>query len=225
MTYLIGINGKKGSGKDTACDFIREWASTRDMTVERRGFADLLKLSFARLFLPDMSRQEAIIWCDELKQDSTLSIAWSRGDRGADTVTSIYHSISGRQALQRYGTEGHREIFGDDFWVDTLLPDEDWEMNFSPTFGGFGVTPDFAVITDLRFENEASQIKRLGGQIWVIEREHHDEENPDPHPSEAPLPDYLVNRRIINNGYRLEGFRDMVNMAMQDGYDNLIEQK
>jgi len=57
MTHLIGINGKKGSGKDTACDFIRTWAADRNMTVERRGFADLLKWSIARLFIPDIARQ------------------------------------------------------------------------------------------------------------------------------------------------------------------------
>jgi len=37
-------------------------------------------------------------------------------------LIAIEHSITGRQALQRYGTEGHRDVFGEDFWVDALLP-------------------------------------------------------------------------------------------------------
>jgi hypothetical protein len=221
MTHLIGINGKKGSGKDTACDFIRTWAADRNMTVERRGFADLLKWSFARLFIPDIARQEAVNWCDDLKQEGTaLVLSWSRETLG--TVTTIQHAITARQALQRYGTEGHRDIFDDDFWVDSLLPLENWEVNFISTFGGLQASelPDFAVITDLRFENEAVRIKKLGGEIWQIKRKDHEEENPDQHASEVPLPVDLVDHVLLNNGYRLEGFREVVEASMETYHGN-----
>jgi hypothetical protein len=223
MTDLIGVNGKKESGKDTAYGFIRQWANANELAAERRGFADLLKWSFARLFLPDCSREEAVIWCNELKNDSRVQISWGRIDQH-ETYTSVLHEISGRQALQRHGTEGGREIFGDDFWVDSILPKEGWEKNFQTSaFGSLisnGEPAEFAVITDLRFENEARRIKELGGQIWKIERQdHHDD---DEHASEQPLPDELVDRVIVNNGVRMAPFHENVVRAMDEVFGERV---
>ena len=190
---LLGLHGPKGVGKDTACGFVSEWASTRGISVSRRGFADALKLSFARLFIPDIAPEEAVAWCDELKQDSTLSVAWQRVD-DAYTETTITHRISGRQALQRFGTEGHRNVFGDDFWIDALLPvRDDWIKNFRPMLGP---EPDIAVVTDVRFPNEAERIKELGGLIWRLEGRT---TSPDIHLSEMPLPPGYIDRTIVND--------------------------
>lgn len=205
MTTLIGLNGRRGSGKDTAFGYLREWATERGLSAHRRGFADSLKLSFSRLFIPNISLEEAVLWCDELKMppsssmDSLLTIAWGHVDRHG-TNTRIQHSINGRQALQRYGTEGHRDVFGDDFWVDALLPanlnvDRPWPYNFRGPLTA--EPPDIAVITDVRFPNEAERVRQLGGQIWRIDRGG---DLNDFHASEQDLPEDLVNVTIYNDG-------------------------
>lgn len=210
MAILIGLTGRRGVGKDTAFGYIEEWAAERGVSARRRGFADSLKLSFARLFIPNISLDEAVIWCDELKMapgsgtKSDLLISWGKYDRHG-TWTEILHQISGRQALQRYGTEGHRDVFGADFWVDALLPthsiiDEHdlpvgpaWPWNFRGQLDP--EPPDIAVITDTRFENEAKRIRMLKGYVLEVIR---DTGNDDGHISEAGLPSDLVDWSIRN---------------------------
>lgn len=144
MTILIGLHGRRGAGKDAAFDAIHSWAAERGIRAARRGFADYLKLSFARLFIPTMSLQEAVQWCDELKTEeslSQLSIQWQRGD-AQQTRTAIIHQLTGRQALQRYGTEAHRDTFGTDFWVDALLPVPDTQFVKPHGINGEPITKD-----------------------------------------------------------------------------------
>jgi len=212
MSILIALNGRRGAGKDTAFGYIQEWASARGVSAHRRGFADALKQSFARMFIPDISVEEALMWCDELKADSLLTVSWERSD-SFSTLTEVTHKISGRQALQRYGTEGHRDVFGDDFWVDVLLPEETihddlegivptWPYNFRGPLSA--EPPEICVITDCRFPNEALRVKALGGEVWEIDRI--DMELDDSHASEVPLPPELIDHTLPN----LEGDRLML---------------
>jgi hypothetical protein len=195
VTVLIGLNGRRGAGKDTAFGFIQEWAAERGLHAARRGFADLLKLSFARLFIPDCSIDEAVSWCDTLKEDSDLELSWTRED-AHQTLTTIQHRITGRQALQRHGTEGHRDVFGPDFWIDALLPiGGDISHNFSGPFDQ--KFPEICCVTDTRFENEARRIRERGGVVVEIVR---GKENQDQHISEVPLPADLIDTEIWNDG-------------------------
>lgn len=205
IPLLIGLAGKRGSGKDTAFECIKE--ITPHLKVVRRGFADKLKLSFARIFYPNINLEDALELCNAFKEDGFLDLAVESG-RGAHT--------SGRVALQRYGTESHRapELFGDDFWVDALLPFpypheivSGWSNNFD--------NADIAVITDVRFINEAERVNDLGGLVWKIVRPE-SEKVEDSHASEVVLPDDLVHTVIENNGsiQRLKN-------TLYDKYDNL----
>jgi hypothetical protein len=58
--------------------------------------------------------------------------------------------------LQRYGTEAHRDVFGEDFWVTQAM-------------NGLAVTSRI-VFTDVRFPNEAAAIDRKGGHVIRLER-------------------------------------------------------
>lgn len=217
MSILLGLNGRRGAGKDTAFSFVQDWANERGVSAHRRGFADALKLSFGRIFIPDISLEEAINWCDELKAEesgSLLSVTWSRLD-DFYTKTSITHQITGRQALQRYGTEGHRDVFGPDFWVDALLPTQtlegeddayripSWPLNFRGPLSA--EPPEICAVTDCRFENEALRIKTLGGHVWEIVRP--DQVVYDDHSSEKALPINLIDEQIINAERDLEVLR------------------
>jgi hypothetical protein len=216
MTVLIGLTGNKGSGKDTAYQFIRNWAADRGARSGRAGFADALKLSFSRIFIPDCSMDEAIQWCDTLKESSELVIQWDRFSAD-QTLTTVSHQITGRQALQRFGTEGHRQVFGDTFWIDVLLPktasfdfkdgpqerpSPTWESNFISRMdelqNPFSMEPpEICVVTDVRFANEAERIKEFNGQIWEIYRSGR--ESDDTHASEQGVPTEMIDKTIYNS--------------------------
>lgn len=240
MTNLIGLNGRRGAGKDTAFGLLHQWLSERGVSSARRGFADALKLSFARMFIPTISLDEAVIWCDELKQDadlgrdpSFLTVRWG-GASDDGTVTHVEHRITGRQALQRYGTEGHRDVFDDNFWVDALLPtDAVYDENENETgprwpwnFVGFSVSsflqdsqpPDVAFVTDCRFPNEAQRIRELDGKVWALMPVGWPEREQDGHASETPLPDDLVSRYIRNPFDDLDGFRSALIYAYEEDF-------
>ena len=185
---LIGISGGRGSGKDTAYGIISEWAGENNLTSARRAFADPLKWSFARIWFPDISLEDAVEWCEKIKHNSVI-----------DAGNGV--SVTGRQALQHYGYEAHREIFGESFWIDQVVPITNWRDKFSND----GRLTDICVVTDVRFENEARRIRDAGGVVWNIER---DTGIIDSHSSEAGIEKSLIDYTIINTD--LAGFKAQV---------------
>jgi len=110
----------------------------------------------------------------------------------------VDYQMTIREYLQRYGTESHREVFGTDFWVDMALPiDTDH-------------SDKLLVVTDVRFPNEATRVKDLGGQVWKIERET--ETAHGDHPSEQDL-DQWVDVFVDNTG-SLYDLRQTLNRLM-----------
>jgi len=168
---LVGLNGLKGSGKDTVGDYLVE-----EYGFERLSFAAKLKDSAAALFDIDPKVWEAG------KNDPRAIVS-------IDIVVNhiaqeqIKKSITVREFLQRYGTEAHRDIFGQDFWIDYAVKGIDPNKNY--------------VFTDARFENELTRIKQLGGynaqivRLWA--------NNKDTHASEAPPPLHLIDYKIEND--------------------------
>jgi hypothetical protein len=71
-------------------------------------------------------------------------------------------SVTVREFLQRYGTEAHREVFGDSFWLDVI----ERRMTELAT----GVVPWKIVVTDVRFDNEAALIRKHGGIVVEVYR-------------------------------------------------------
>ena len=88
-----------------------------------------------------------------------------------------------RPLLQRMGTEVGREMFGEDFWVNHALSS----------------IPDGAkvVFADVRYPNEADAVRKLGGQVWRIERDGYGPAND--HTSEHALNKYNFDQRIYND--------------------------
>ena len=181
---LIGLNGSKGSGKDTVGQYLVE-----EYGFTRLSFADKLKQSAAALF--DITVE---MW-EEWKNDDSMKVAvykagddiWFPTPEGPQIMQSV------RYFLQRYGTESHRNVFGDDFWVDALF------KSYDPTDGGN------YVVTDARFPNELRKIKELHGYNININRRRDVSE--DAHVSEAPPPAIYIdswfdNNTTFNNLYR-----------------------
>lgn len=242
---LIGLAGKKFSGKNTAAEFIEVWASRHQIPVSQKGFADKLKLSACRIFYPDCSLEEAIQWADAIKildkstgsyagyNDVTIGVGRNVSGYNAGSLFSPEYvlgnpdvEINGRVFLQRYGTEAHRDVFGDDFWVDALLPkgptDETgmfpkwWENFFDPSIWDTHYDSLLGIVTDVRFPNEAERIRELDGIVLEVGRPSLKDEG-DSHASETPLPRELVDEEIVNDG-PLSVFQVEVESFMNNNY-------
>jgi hypothetical protein len=202
---LLGLHGPMHCGKDTAFEFIREDAERRGLVAARQGFADRLKLSGMRLIYPEIRLNEEWLLplADMLKERGTVSFVYP--DPVDPDGPQHVVEIDGRTFWERMGTESHRapELFGGDCWVDLILP--------KATYSGYedandpfwdrvwGSDTDLAVITDVRFVNEAERIQALGGEVWYIDRPDGDGHD-DGHISRKKLPDYLIRRTIPNDG-------------------------
>ncbi len=180
---IIGLNGFKGSGKNTAGDYLTEFHY-----YKQASFTAMLKLIVGKLFGDESEK-----W-DRWKNDDDVKITLSRtysGDGFVDAKEYIA-VLTARQFLQRYGTEAHREVFGSDFWVQQLFAQLDREAGFGGT--GWGNV----VFTDARFDNELQAIRAVGGINIRILRG--DMESADGHASEAPPNMSLIDMTIDNNG-------------------------
>lgn len=136
---LIGLAGRKGSGKDTAGAYL---AAHHNFTCA--SFARPLKESAAALLNVSVTDLES--W----KNDPAKLI-----ELVDDVPNRVIAIFTIREFLQRYGTEAHRDIFGEDFWVDQA---------FSTALKGR------VVFTDTRFANEMGAIRERSGYIIHIER-------------------------------------------------------
>lgn len=166
---VIGLHGYAQCGKDTACKILQEQLENR--RVVRDAFADRLKVSAMRALGDTGTDEELVELANRFKDSGSIYF-------GEDDDLSDYR-ISGREYLQFYGTEAHRDVFGQDFWLDAVLPMNELRRD-----------ADVLVVTDVRFPNEAQRVKDYGGYLWHIRRESVIPESA--HASEAGLsPDWF----------------------------------
>ncbi len=209
---LIGLNGLLHRGKDTTFDIIFDHANEKGKLAIRRAFADSLKVSGLRaLDLDGESREEDIELANQIKETGRIVVTW------IEDGELVSHVIRGREFWQHYGTKAHRSddlgySFGPSFWIDNMLPDGHqelydhnndlvrrplWWHSFKEDWAGFA---DIAVITDVRFPNEAQKILEFGGEVWRIDADERLGPSTDDHDSEQQFPDHLVTNIIDNNG-------------------------
>jgi hypothetical protein len=197
---LIGLHGKAGSGKDTIYQIIKEEFEGPGVRVLRDAFADRLKLSAFRCFKPDATLEEAYEFFEVIKNHGSI-VAYDMHD---DPIAEV----TGREFSQYYGTEGHRNVLGEDVWVDAVLPswqDDDYGREDGITRN------DILVITDVRFPNEAERILDCGGAVWHVYRPS--SEVGDTHISEADLnPEYFS--YTIENLTTLDALRPKVHLGV-----------
>lgn len=212
MPKLIGISGLKTSGKDSTYQFIKEFNDTKQAQMrcekgwrtQRAAFADSLKSAAATAI--GFNCEDLIGEMDECKETWKFDI-WDVKGPLLDGVAIPITEFSGRQYLQWFGG-GMREVFGDNFWIDQVLPypgfvmgnmaeeidacykeESFWRQKYPDA--------DIVVVTDVRYPNEAQRIKELKGKIWEIVRPGLES---DGHSSEIPLPRDLVDLTIVNDG-------------------------
>lgn len=140
----------------------------RDREYTQMHFAQFLKAMMHTLLL-------------RLGIDPTTSLAMIDGDLKEMPVPQLCGK-STRHAMQTLGTEWGRDCIDKDFWVQATLRG--------------AVAAGKAVISDVRFKNEAAAIKEHGGVLVQIVRDA--APNGDSHTSEKI--DFTPDYTILNNG-------------------------
>jgi hypothetical protein len=204
---IIGLTGRAGAGKDTFAGYAIEWCEQQGLTAQRLAFADSLKVSAARaLGFQGVSKlgspaevAECVAFCNDIKNSTEVTVAryipGSTGPEPEPPDWEILTKITGREFLQFYGTEAHRDVFGKEFW------NEQTQEKLEELISGHEV--DVVFLTDLRFENEAEMIHRLGGEVWEVLRPEA-EATADMHASEAGLTPEQIDFRVYNTGTFME---------------------
>lgn len=168
---VIGVSGKKRSGKDTFFQMLEKHSS---VPVYRLAFADTLKNEiYERILKPD-GLERSMLDNDATKEQF-------------------------RTLLQWWGTEYRRRLFRDDYWLAKL----------SEQLEQYKDQNAIVVITDVRFPNEFTFIKSIGGLMVRVSRPGLPNST-DPHPSEVALDDEKGFDTFIDNNGTLEQFDKIV---------------
>jgi hypothetical protein len=141
---MIAFVGFKGSGKDTAANYLID-----KFGFEPFAFADNLKDTLAYIFqwprdMLEGATPESRTWRERVDP-------WWADRLGMPNFTPRY-------AMQYIGTDVMRENFHDDLWIFNL------ERRL------FMANRENVVVRDVRFPNEMSAIKRLGGSVIRVKR-------------------------------------------------------
>jgi hypothetical protein len=198
--HVIGLAGVARSGKDTVANHL----------VKAHGYS---KFSFSDALYREVSEAFGIkiSWLHDpdLKEVPVSYLALENCSDGAfivaarktlwDLATDGYEKLprSPRWILQTWGTE-YRRAQNPNYWIDRA---SDWfcaEMR--------EIMPEFyklkVVNTSVRYPNEASWIRRLGGEVWHVRRADCPliAKEGAGHSSEVPVPVGPEDTVIYNNG-------------------------
>ncbi len=187
LPRIIGLSGYAQAGKDTVAS-----ALVNEFGYERAAFADPLRQVLYAL--------NPIVFClfDEnyRVQDLVDGMGWDKAKTEHPEIRAL---------LQRLGTEGGRNILGENVWVDAAMRKLDPEKRYA--------------FTDVRFPNEFHAVLEAGdgNEMWRIVRQDHGPVND--HPSETALDtDFRIGNfdQVIdnNNGTDLEALRVEVRRAL-----------
>ena len=191
IMVLIGIMGKKGSGKDTVSDYL-----VANYQFHKLAFADPIKQVAQIMF--DFNEQQLN---GEFKE--TIDKRWG---------------ISPREVFQKLGTEFGQfdlpkyfptlgEKVNRNFWVERL------KIEYYKLPKNSNV-----IVSDVRFNHEIEEIKKMGGKIIYIERNDRIWENQDSHLSEKEMEKLdrnLFDIRVDNNDCKQKLF-DNINKLIPD---------
>ena len=182
---IIGISGKKQSGKDTISDFL-----ITKYNFIKYGFADPIK-DIAKIIFNFSEEQ---LYGKE------------------KDVIDPYWNIKPRDFFQKFGTdygqfifpEHFPEIFKDNKRTLWLKVFKNWYLEKIKENPSIKI-----IINDVRFEHEFNMIQSLGGYIFRVKRNSNFIDN---HISENELDikeDYEFNHIFYNNGTKEELYREI----------------
>jgi hypothetical protein len=170
MITLIGLTGKKGSGKDLA-------ASTG------YGYCGVHRLSFA---------EPLKYGCMDMFGLSEFQVFGA----GKEVIDPRYNKTP-RQILQWLGSDVIRDQFDKEHWTSLTENKIKAIMEDSRKLPASSNDTTIIFVTDVRFDNEAEMIRKLGGHVIEILRPGKDG-GADSHVSEQGVSDALIDIKIDN---------------------------
>ena len=181
---LIGIAGYARAGKDTVAQYI-----AMRYSYKKAAFADGIREALIALN-PDITVKHP-----QTRENARMPLQIAVFAFGWEELKTVSPDV--RPLLQRFGTEVGRQLWGDNFWVNRLFLQNIGERKL--------------VISDVRYWNEAQEIRRKGGEVWLIQRPNGHPANG--HPSESNLENYDFDRIFTNDGSEDELF-DRIDLAI-----------
>ena len=184
---IIAISAKKQHGKDTVASIIQELTNNKFKIVK---FADKLKDFVCNLINCTRENLE-----NEVFKNTPLGEEW-------DFLDDDCHiqKMTPRLLLQKIGTDGLRNHVHENIWVNATLASYCEKCNW--------------IITDLRFPNEVTGIKKYEGITIRVNRPSIT--NTDVHESETSLDDCKEFDYIIENDFDLESLKEKVKNILID---------
>jgi hypothetical protein len=124
MPTLVAIAGRSRVGKGTCASLFTELAQAQGFTAFERQLSDNGKWHLARIFFPDISRVDAVAWFEDLKHKQygvNARMYWKLDENSYDEVV-----VPLQKFIQHGLQEGGRDIFGEHFWTNMILPTDVW---------------------------------------------------------------------------------------------------
>ena len=212
---IIGIVGKKQSGKDTVCNIIRylSWMKSANLEVAPNAKHFFYVTNTSNV--PVISIWEKHSWAEKLKQCASIILGCHVSGFETESIKESFTHIpinnsegepmTHREFLQVLGTEVGRTI-DPNLWVKSMMSDYDKGFKSYPSYGtdeyGNTVFVEMVkvepcwIMPDTRFPNEVKAIKDRGGIVIKVNR---DTGLRDDHISEHALDDYNDYDYVIDN--------------------------
>lgn len=225
MTRLVALAGESRSGKGTCAAVFAEEAAAAGLTSFERQLSDNGKWHLARIFKPTISRADAVTWFEQMKSLTDVKIQITSASSGWPGGRATDIEVALQKFLQHALQQGGRDIFGEHFWTDMIIPEFDGDSPYSQRYGPdegrvsgesyvrcwldkffddeSGSRPtDLAIISDLRQPNEAQRVNSCRGRVIQLVRPHADDQykTGSDHITERMLPFELVDHVIANDG-------------------------
>ena len=203
---LIGLIGRKRSGKDTVADLLIEHHG-----YNKAAFADPLRDLLAAI-------NPVVASFDNRINDGRGPVHFNDATEALGYEVAKDSLREYRRLLEVTGTEGVRETLGVKYRLRELLDNDVWpaiaELRIEGAIDYVTVNPMWQIdggkfnrvhwreslaFTDVRFANEAELITRHGGILVRVARPSLPA-NPNPHVSETALDDYEEDYTLVNDG-------------------------
>lgn len=220
---LLGFGSKARNGKDTAAEAIRDYYRTKAEHARAHVPTWKGEVRTGIFKYADALYKEANEWLqteegrDWTKFGATADIInatidgfplaqWVRPEPNAE-ISALAPYGKHPKLLQFWGTEYRRTNFGQDYWI-------------KKTYASIPANLDIAMISDLRFPNEAEAVEQRGGYTVNVQRlrkdgtQYTDPSRPADHPSETALDNWNWNFKITSpDGHQAWTAQQAINLV------------
>jgi hypothetical protein len=191
---VIGIYGSKGVGKDFVGKELYEVIQGSEES--RRGhygdnpMATLLALAdpIKDYVIKHLGIPHSLAYGSDEDKNTLTDYLWEKMPFKHDKKGRM----SVREIIQTVGTELGRDVWGNNIWLNNMHNRIDYYAGMVPK------CVVYAIITDVRFDNEVNVIRSWGGVIWGVKGPQRIKKTGDSHSSERQH-DIALDAIIIND--------------------------